>query len=525
MPALPPPYGATLGRRWRGILLAAAARAGLALLSPALVVLSLPDTDQGWLAWVALVPLLLACHGLRPLAASALGLVTGGLSALGVFHWMFEVPGFRWHHALILGGYLGLYPAAWCAALPLLARTRLPFVLTAPASWVALDYLRAHAGFLALPWGTLAHSQHGNLPVLQVATLAGEPGVTFLVAMGSAAVARLLATRAWREAAVAGAVIAAAHAAGGLALMRATPGPPVRVAVVQPSILLAERRTAAARAATLERLERLSAEAAASRPALIAWPETAVRDLTRDPTLVARVRQLADAVGTPLVVGASEFVKFAPEAGETRTRVRLHNAAFLVEPGRPPGEPYRKIVLVPFGEYVPLEGLVQWPAWLVPASFDSVPGETRRLFTLPDGTAFAPLICWENLFAGFVRLAVLEGAQVLVQLTNDNWFGPTAAPRQHNLASILRAVENRTPVVIASNTGPSQIIDPYGRVVARVPGLFVEGVTTADVSRRAGTTPYTRHGDPLALAVIAGTGLVLGLAVGGLGRRARSASA
>jgi apolipoprotein N-acyltransferase len=150
-----------------------------------------------------------------------------------------------------------------------------------------------------------------------------------------------------------------------------------------------------------------------------------------------------------------------------------------------------------------LEQVVHWPAWLVPKVVRQLPGERRRLFELPNKTEVAVLICWENLFSDFVRGAVREGARLLVQLTNDNWFGRTAAPRQHNLASVLRAVENRVPVMIASNTGPSEIIDPFGRVVGGVPESFGEGLAVAEVSLGTGGTVYGRCGNLLAHMCIA----------------------
>jgi len=486
----------------------AAGRVGLALLTAGLLILSFPNPDQGWLAWVALAPLLLACRGLGAMPAGALGLLSGTAAAFGSFDWIFEVPGFGLHHALILALYLGLYPAAWCAGLALLRQRGLPLVVTGPALWVALDYLRAHAGFMALPWATLAQSQHRDLAVLQVATLTGEYGVTFLVVMASAAVAGILTRRAWPGAAAAGLVIALAHAGGLLALSLPAATPTLRVAVVQPSILIAERESAVGRTVSLLRLGRLTRAAATARPALIAWPETAVRDLARDPELVSWVEWLARTTDTPLLVGASEFVKFGRrEQGSDPPRVRAYNSAYLVTPGQPLGEPYHKVLLVPFGEYLPLESTVSWPAWLVPRVFDSIPGEARRMFHLRDGTPIGTLICWENLFAGFVRAWVRDGARLLVQLTNDNWFGPTAAPRQHNLASVLRAVENRVPVVIASNTGPSAIIDPYGRVRGAVPGLFVDGLAAAEVPLGSVGTLYTRAGDLFVLAALAGVAL------------------
>lgn len=480
-----------------------AARCGGALLTAVLLVLAFPTPDQGWLAWLALVPLLLAYDGLKPGAAFALGLLTGVGSAFGVFRWLFEVPGFEMHHALLLALYVGLYTAAWCGGLSLLKRARLPLLITGPALWVVLDYLRAHAGFLALPWATLAHSQHKNLAVLQVASLMGEYGVTFLVVMGSVAVAELVMRRAWRSALVVGLLIGLAHAGGAVVLARSGGRPGIRVAVVQPNIRAGEQRTPADRAATMERLERLTLAAAATRPALIVWPETAVGDLSRDRSLAERLQALALAAQTPLIVGASESFKFAPPAAEMSLRVHSYNSAYFIPPGEPIGEPYRKMRLLPFGEFLPLEGIVPWPSWLVPRVHAMTPGEVRRQFMLPDGGRVGVLICWENLFADFVRPTVQDGAQLLVQLTNDAWFGRTGAPRQHNLASVLRAVENRTPVVIASNTGPSQIVDPYGRVMASVPTLFSEGAATATVPLGSGGTPYTRAGDLFTLVAFA----------------------
>jgi apolipoprotein N-acyltransferase len=282
---------------------------------------------------------------------------------------------------------------------------------------------------------------------------------------------------------------------------------------VQPNIRAGEQRTLSDREAVMARLERLTLSAAATRPALIVWPETAVGDFSRDRSLAERLQSLALAAQTPMIVGASESFKFAPREAEIVLRMQSYNSAYFVPPGEPIGEPYRKMRLLPFGEYLPLEGVVPWPSWLVPRVHAMTPGEVRQQFALPQGDRVGVLICWENLFADFVRPTVRDGAQLLVQLTNDAWFGRTGAPRQHNLASVLRAVENRTPIVIASNTGPSQIIDPYGRVVASAPALFSEGVTTAAVPLGSAGTPYSKFGDVFVLGVIVWLALDLATAV------------
>jgi apolipoprotein N-acyltransferase len=129
-------------------------------------------------------------------------------------------------------------------------------------------------------------------------------------------------------------------------------------------------------------------------------------------------------------------------------------------------------------------------------------GENTHLFQLPNGVKVGALICWENLFAPLARESVASGAQVLVQLTNDIWFGKTAEPFQHNLASVLRAVENRVPVVIASNAGPSQIIDAYGRVVAAAPSVFAPEIVQADIAVAARGTVFRRFGDRFLLLLM-----------------------
>lgn len=169
----------------------------LAMLSAALQVASLTSPDMGWLGWGALVPILLAIQGLKPGRAAALGLLTGILAGFGIYGWLFEVPSFDMRHAVLLALYIGAYPAIWVTAWAL--RRNIPLPVCATVLWLLVDYLRGHAGFLALPWGTLAQTQHRNLSLLQTASVVGEHGVTFLVALGNAALASLLLGRERRE--------------------------------------------------------------------------------------------------------------------------------------------------------------------------------------------------------------------------------------------------------------------------------------------------------------------------------------
>ena len=467
--------------------------------SAALAVCALPPADLGVLAFVALLPLLLAGRDAGAARCAAHGWVFGGLSALGISRWLLEVPAIGALQMGVLAAYVALYPALWCALLPHLQRSRVPFVLSAPAAWIVIDWARSQAGFLALPWGTLAHTQHENLALLQLASFTGEAGVSFVVVLVNVTIAGALATRQPRALGPVAAVVIAVHL-GGLAILRsASSTDTLRVAAVQPAVPVDARRTPAQRAAIWQRLEALTLEAARTRPAVIAWPETAVPDPQFSTELAGQLADLAARVDAPLVVGAAQLEKFTTRRGDDQVvmATRLtHNAAYVTRPGAAPTEPYRKRRLVPFAEYVPLEGAFAWPAWLVGpglAALQAGPAIPQH-WSLPDGTQVAALICWENLFADLARDAARGGAQLLVQLTNDAWFGPTAAGRQHNLASVLRAVENRVPVVIASNTGPSQVIDATGRVLASFDAPFAAGVVSASVARGSGSTLFQRTG-------------------------------
>lgn len=482
----------------------------LAVLSAVLLIGSLPAPDIGWLGWVALVPLMLACQGLRPRSAACLGLMFGIVASFGIYGWLFEVPGFDMRHAIVLALYVGAYPAAWCAATAWVTRRHAPLILAAPALWVAIDYLRAHAGFLALPWGTLAQSQHHNLAILQIASLGGEQAVTFLVVLGNAALVSLILRRAHQGALVAGVILALAHLWGASVLSSEQPGPTIRVAAIQPNILIGERKTESGRSENMERLEQLTRAAAADHPSLIVWPESAIPgNLHSDPALIVRLQSLSDTIEIPLILGAAEVEKFATGDREITMGRRVFNTAHLLRPGEPLAQPYRKRVLVPFAEYLPYPDIIPWPEWLAPRVSEMTPGENAQLFNLTTDLSIGTLICWENVFATLARETVRNGAHVLVQLTNDVWFGHSAAPWQHNLMSVMRAVENRVPIVIASNTGPSQIIDGYGRVVASVPAIFTKGLTTGNIHTGLGGTIYTAVGDIFVFAVLAWLGIVL----------------
>lgn len=493
-------------------------RIGLALASAGALFLALPPVDLGALGWVALVPLHFAVRDLRPTRAALLGALFGVATSLATFAWIFRFEAFRLQHAIVLGGWLALFPAVLAVVWSRFARDPRA-LLFVPAAAAALDWVRGHAGFLAFPWATTAQTQHANLPLLQLASVGGEGLVTLVVVAVNVAIALVVDRAPFRRPALGVIAIAAAlHGAGAVTLTQPEHGRPVLIAAVQPAIL-PESRNAAHEEASFERLSALTREAAAEGAALVVWPETAVRDPERDLATKLQIRAVVEETATPVLFGASETEKLGSSSPKADApSARSFNSAYLMQPGRPVSEPYRKVRLLPFGEYQPLAGTIAWPSWLAPRMFDTEPGDARRTLELvsEDGAESAiriePIICWENLFADDVRETATTTPSIITHLVNDAWFGPTAQPELHSLVSAFRAVENGRAVVVASNTGPSAIIDARGRVLARTHTPFAPAQVTATVHLEGGMTFYRRAGDlawflPAVVAVAAVAGL------------------
>lgn len=494
--------------------------------------MSFPKFGHPACAWVALAPLLVAVArgcgraeapaGKRPVRrAFLLGLASGLVYFAGALYWLVDVMviygGLSQPVALavaaLLVTYLAMYPALFALIVGATTR-RFGFwaLALAPAAWVATELGRETllSGF---PWALLGTSQATLLPIAQLASVAGVYGVSALVALGGAALAMAVTGRGRRRvlapaSAVILILIVAAWGRARIASEELTgQGTPVRVGIVQGNFSQDIKWEASLVPVILDRYLRLSAETIDRGAQLVVWPESSVPFyFLGDPARAEPIRRLARAGGAHMLLGSDEYELGDGPAGGPAV-VRTYNSALMLRPDGELGGVYRKMHLVPFGEYVPLKRLLFFVAPLVQAVSDFSAGDRPALLQVGDHRASAA-ICYEVIYPGLIRRFVRDGSELLTTITNDAWFGRSSAAYQHFEQASLRAIEQGRYLVRAANTGISGVVDPYGRVLDRT-RLFETSTVVREVRFLQVRTVYNRIGDAVAYLCLAMTVLAL----------------
>jgi apolipoprotein N-acyltransferase len=336
------------------------------------------------------------------------------------------------------------------------------------------------------------------LPIAQVASLFGVYGVSALVAAVSAAAAFAFgvgpanaarpATGRYLPLAAVLLLVAAVAAWGSVRVAGGTlaGGAPVRVALVQGNVAQAEKWDPRWATDIFENYLRMTRQAIAQGADLVIWPESATPfTFEMEHAAADSIRGIARDARVPILLGSDQIERGVP--------TKYYNSAYLIRADGSTGGVYRKMHLVPFGEYVPLKRILFFAAPLVEAVSDFSPGESAVLMPV-DGHAISTAICYEIVYPDLVRRFVAAGSELLTTITNDAWFGDTAAPYQHFAQASMRAIENGRYLVRAANTGISGVVDPYGRVIVQS-RLFEPAVVTGTVTYRTEKTLYTRTGD------------------------------
>lgn len=475
----------------------------LSVASGILLFLSFPKFGFGFFAWFSLVPLLYALRGKSLSEGFLIGMISGLVYNVGIIYWVTLVV-VRYGYLpfyfgvfvmLLLAVYLSMYVSLFSAGVIFFRGRGIPEIISAPLLWTCLEYGKSYL-ITGFPWENLAYSQYLNTFVIQIADITGIYGITFLVVFINCVFYDLISVhtekkRVLTEVVIGCVLVALVFCYGMLSidnleetLKDAKSG---EVALIQGNIDQSIKWNPRYQSKTLDIYRDLSTDVLQSERGLIIWPETAtpfffqnVDDKHKDVLSVAKKSK------SYLLFGSPSFVR---EEGKTR----FLNSAYLISPAGNIIGRYDKVHLVPYGEYVPLRSFFPFLDKLVVGVGDFCSGKGYHPLMM-DGEKIGVLICFEGIFPEISREYRRRGVSLLVNITNDAWFGRTSAPYQHLSMIVFRAVENRLYVIRAANTGISAIIGPTGKIISKT-GLFEETSLTGTTQFIDHKTFYSKYGD------------------------------
>jgi len=489
-----------------------------AALSGCLLTLAQPlpwEVNLGFLAWAALVPLVVPLRGATQGERFAMGAIAGGVHYITSLYWLvgtlntygnLNLPGSLFTTLLLVA----LQTAYLILATVLLGKLsdkapRFPLAASLPLLWVTMEFLRTTFPFGGFPWALLGYSQGGYTRLAQAADIGGVYLVSFAVALVNGAIADVIGKFAggenrplpWRPAATAVIVVAAMFAYGTWRVAQVTArmqeAKPIKVAALQGDIRQDMKWDRDTVDFILNRYMEFQNEAVQKGAQLVVWPEAALPfALERHMAGLGLCADLRK-TGAYTLVGSVDFYY-------QDKREKFTNSAYLIGPRGIEGK-YSKIHLVPFGEYIPMAEYLGFVDKIVKgAAGNFSAGEKIEVFDIPRGK-FGVIICYEAIYGNLTRKFAGNGAGMLVNITNDAWFGDTSAPRQHLAMAAFRCIENHKWMIRAANTGISAFIDPLGRVKERTK-LFTPAMLIGDVSFMPGLTPYAAGGDLFLYATV-----------------------
>ena len=496
-----------------------------AAISGLLLTGAFPRLGMHWLAWFALVPLLFSIINLSPRNSFLVGFFAGFVHNMTLLYWLSYTMNTYGHLPwplciailVLFCAYLSSYLGVFSVVVTRLCAKPSVCFLTVPFLWVALEYVRSFL-FSGFPWELIGYSQFENLRLIQISEIFGVYGVSFLIVLVNGSIlliilyikglywqgARIPKYLAFGSILTSAVLLCLTWITGGLSLkstdelMRNSLSVPVTV--VQGNIEQSEKWDPAFQLDTIQKYLHLSLLAKPDKSSLMVWPETAMPFyLLFNIELTEMVKEGIRATGTDFLIGSPSYKRKGKE-------LEYYNSAYLFSPkGRIYGK-YDKVHLVPFGEYVPFKKWFPFFGKMVAQVGDFVSG--RKGNTIPwKPSNLGVQICYEIIFPDLSREMVKNGAGLLVNITNDAWYGRSSAPYQHFSMAVFRAIENRRSLIRSANTGISGFVDPAGRIIGSTP-LFQEAVLTQRVPVFQKTTFYTRFGDVFALICLVVTILV-----------------
>lgn len=491
----------------------------LSIFSGVLLTGAFPRIEIGFLAWIALVPLLYAAFDQKPGQSFRLGFITGLTHYLSLVYWLVytmqtygNLPFWTAVPLLfLLAAYLSLYIAFFSMIISWLKPKPLACFVIIPFLWVSLEYIRSFllSGF---PWELLGYSQYKNLAVIQISDIFGVFGVSYIIALANGMFFIILLYIKKKQ--FQSGPVTKKHAAMSLACFTAvlfmtiiyshwrikhtqeimTDAPKINAGYVQGNIDQMVKWDPAFQKSSTQKYIDLSLDAKKQFPDLLVWPETAA------PFYFIHNTKMTNMVIKGIRESKAYFLIGSPSFIRRENTIDYYNSAYLINPQGKTAEKYDKVHLVPFGEYVPLKKWLPFVNKIVAQVGDFKTG--KKGDTLKMGSyRLGILICYEIIFPELSGAAAKSGADLLINITNDAWYGTTSAPYQHFSMAVFRAVENRRSLVRSANTGISGFIDPLGEIYNLSP-LFKESVMTKSLPVIKYKTIYSEHGDIFAVSCL-----------------------
>jgi len=500
----------------------------LALTSGIALALAYPSFNIPLLGWIAPALLIVAVLGERPGFAFLLGWLQGAAYYALSVPWFYTVMRQYGPLPVIQAGAVfalviiatSLFHAAFAAVIAWLGRIAPERAcLAAPFLWVTMEFAMTHLPAIGFPWNLLGYVAAGNLVFVQLTAITGIFGLSLVVASYSALAAWVVLQMSQRKQAgktlwIGANTLLIVIAAAGPRFVPTAPADHV-AHLVQTNFPVSNGyppNWMQTHLAEMDQLEQISIGAAQKVPGIVVWPEVPAPFSLQDGDFLVRAQHIARGTGGGFLVGV---IDWKPLSGGG---IGANNSAVLLGPNGSQDFIYDKIHLVPFSEYVPWRNWFFFAKDLTGLIGDFQHGSQYKVGKISGGP-FSVYICYEAIFPNEIRRFTLAGAQLFVNISNDGWFGGSGAPGQHLAMARVRAVENRRWLLRDTNDGITVSIDPYGRIVARLPA-DVRGELDAPYAFRADLTPYARWGDWLPrLCVLAALVLVLMVARGRLARK------
>jgi apolipoprotein N-acyltransferase len=455
------------------------------------------------LSFLACLPLFLVSLAPRRGSAAWRSYLFGFVACGCQFYWIaFVVPEGLWHLVVIGVFLICLYEGLYYLLLGMLFRFTIKkfpnlVVLIFPAIWVVLDWQRT-LGEISFPWNFAGYSLAALLPLAQAASITGIFGLTFAVILGNMLAWKFLSSLKRKNAIHLGlpvfALVLVAVSVWGGMRMKSGPSPavnPVRIALCQGNIDQ-NHWTNTSLDTSFAVMESLLKDAAFVKPDIVITPESALLCyLLRRPQLVDRVIGWLKIVRVPMIVGA---LHWDPAHSSNGRDYDAFNTAFCLDPITQKFSLYSKMNLVPFSETLPFTGVFPILSRVNLGQSGFKKGHDPVVFTMGDKVRAAPFICYEIIYPALVRERVVRGANLLVNITNDGWFGRSSGAFQHATMARLRTIENGVPLARAANTGITMLVDQYGRITKKTE-IYTRTFLSGDLSVYRVPTLYSKIGD------------------------------